>query len=72
MRSRFLPIDQLDEQTYSPRIVQIAGALQDVTVGDIMAVSVTPPPEKGTWQYDFSDPEGPQVYIRQLHISRRC
>lgn len=40
---------------------QVAGALPEITVADIMAVGCTPAPEMGMWQYDFSDPEGPQV-----------
>lgn len=64
MRSRFLPVDQLDDETFTPRIVQVAGALPDVTVSDIMAVGYTPSPDMGMWQYDFSDPGGPQVRSR--------
>lgn len=63
MRARFLPVEQLDDETFAPRIVQVAGALSDITVADIMAVGCTPPPEMGMWQYDFSDPSGPQVGI---------
>lgn len=63
MRSLFLPVDQLDDETFAPRIVQVAGALPDVTVADIMAVGFTPPSEMGMWQYDFSDPGGPQVRV---------
>lgn len=62
MRSRFLPIDQLDEQTYAPRTVQVAGVLPELTVKDILAVGCTPAPGVGMWQYDFSDPDGPQVH----------
>ncbi|CAN0511103.1 unnamed protein product [Ectocarpus sp. 12 AP-2014] len=61
MRSRFLPVDQMDDEVFAPRIVQVAGALPEITVADIMAVGFTPAPEMGMWQYDFSDPEGPQV-----------
>lgn len=61
MRSRFLPVDQLDDETFSPRIVQVAGAMPGLTVADLMAVGFSPPAEMGMWQYDFSDPTGPQV-----------
>ncbi|CBJ33396.1 conserved unknown protein [Ectocarpus siliculosus] len=61
MRSRFLPVDQMDDEVFAPRIVQVAGALPEITVADIMAVGFTPAPEMGMWQYDFSDPEGPQL-----------
>lgn len=63
MRSRFLPVEQLDDETFAPRTIQIAGALPDITVADIMAVSCNPPSEMGMWQYDFSDPSGPQVSL---------
>ncbi|CAB1100338.1 unnamed protein product [Ectocarpus sp. CCAP 1310/34] len=61
MRSRFLPVDQMDDEVFAPRIVQVAGVLPEITVADIMAVGFTPAPEMGMWQYDFSDPEGPQL-----------
>lgn len=69
MRSRFLPVDQLDDETFAPRIVQVAGTLSDVTVADIMAVGVTPAAELGMWQYDFSDPGGPQVRFMYVHVA---
>lgn len=40
---------------------QVAGSLPDITVADVMAVGCTPSAEMGMWQYDFSDPTGPQV-----------
>ncbi|CBJ33398.1 conserved unknown protein [Ectocarpus siliculosus] len=43
------------------RMEQVAGALPEITVAYIMAVGFTPAPEMGMWQYDFSDPEGPQL-----------
>lgn len=64
MRSRFLPVDQLDDETFAPRIVQVAGAMPGLTVADLMAVGFSPPAEMGMWQYDFSDPTGPQVTQR--------
>lgn len=62
MRSRFLPIEQLDNQDFAPRIVQVVGAMREISVADVMAVGASPPAEIGMWQYDFSDPEGPQVF----------
>lgn len=61
MRSRFLPIEQLDDQAFAPRIVQVAGALREISVADVMAVGTSQPAEIGMWQYDFSDPHGPQM-----------
>lgn len=61
MRSRFLPVEQLYDDDFAPRTVQVAGALGDITAADVMAVSTSPPAEMGMWQYDFSDPKGPQV-----------
>ncbi|CAM9406045.1 unnamed protein product [Scytosiphon promiscuus] len=61
MRSRFLPVDQLDDEVFAPRIVQVAGMLREMTVEDVMAVGFTPAAEMGMWQYDFSDPGGPQL-----------
>ena len=57
----FLPIKQLEQDTYVPRIIQIAGAYPGLTKEDIMAVSSEPAAEQGQWTYDFSDPDGPQL-----------
>lgn len=63
MRSRFLPVLQMDDQEFPPRMVQVAGSLREIGVQDIMAVGTSPPAEMGMWQYDFSDPNGPQVGV---------
>jgi hypothetical protein len=57
----FLPLKQLDQDYYSPRIVQIAGAYPGLTSEDFSAVTSEPAADVGQWTYDFSDPEGPQL-----------
>ncbi|KAL7580075.1 hypothetical protein ACA910_005060 [Epithemia clementina (nom. ined.)] len=59
--SCFLPLKQLGQDDYSPRIVQIAGAYPGLTKEDFMAVSSEPSPDAGQWNYDFSDSDGPQL-----------
>jgi hypothetical protein len=57
----FLPLKQLDQDEYTPRIVQIAGAYPGLTRDEFMAVTSEPAAVEGQWTYDFSDPEGPQL-----------
>mmetsp|Transcript_15612 Transcript_15612/g.43085 ORF Transcript_15612/g.43085 Transcript_15612/m.43085 type:complete len:242 (-) Transcript_15612:86-811(-) len=57
----FLPLKQLDQDYYNPRIVQIAGAYPGLTKEQFMGVTSEPSPEQGQWTYDFSDPDGPQM-----------
>ncbi|KAL7543935.1 hypothetical protein ACHAXR_013361 [Thalassiosira sp. AJA248-18] len=57
----FLPLLQNDEQYIAPRIVQIAGAYPEVNTETYLALSSEPSPELGQWEYDFSDPDGPQM-----------
>lgn len=59
--SCFLPLEQLDQDYYAPRIVQIAGSYPGITAEEFFAVTSEPPAPKGQWTYDFSDPDGPQV-----------
>jgi hypothetical protein len=59
--SCFLPLKQLDQDYYAPRIIQIAGAYPGITKEEFNAVSSEPSPDQGQWTYDFSDPDGPQV-----------
>lgn len=59
--SCFLPLAQLDQDYYAPRIIQIAGAYPGLTEADVTAVTSEEAPEPGQWAYDFSDPDGPQV-----------
>lgn len=57
----FLPLKQLDQDHFTPRIFQIAGAYPGLTKEEFLAVSSEPAPPQGQWSYDFSDPEGPQL-----------
>lgn len=59
--SCFLPLRQLEQDYYAPRIVQIAGAYPGLTREDFFAVTSEAVPEQGQWTYDFSDPDGPQL-----------
>lgn len=60
-KSCFLPLKQLDQDYYAPRIVQIAGAYPGLSRTDYDAVTSEGTPEPGQWSYDFSDPDGPQL-----------
>ena len=60
-QSCFLPLKQLDQDYYAPRIIQIAGAYPGITAEEIAAVSSEEAPVPGQWTYDFSDPDGPQL-----------
>mmetsp|Transcript_19244 Transcript_19244/g.41831 ORF Transcript_19244/g.41831 Transcript_19244/m.41831 type:complete len:230 (+) Transcript_19244:196-885(+) len=59
--SCFMPLRQLDQDYYAPRIVQIAGAYPGLTREEFFAVTSEKTPEPGQWTYDFSDPDGPQL-----------
>mmetsp|Transcript_12361 Transcript_12361/g.18116 ORF Transcript_12361/g.18116 Transcript_12361/m.18116 type:complete len:218 (-) Transcript_12361:54-707(-) len=59
--SCFLPLQQLDQDYFAPRIVQIAGSYPGITPEEIKAVGSEPSPDVGQWSYDFSDPDGPQL-----------
>lgn len=59
--SCFLPLQQLDQDYYAPRIVQIAGGYPGLTKEEYMAVQSEEAPDPGQWNYDFSDPDGPQM-----------
>jgi len=59
--SCFLPLKQLDQDFYTARIIQIAGAYPGITKEEFYAVKSEPSPETGQWAYDFSDPDGPQL-----------
>jgi len=59
--SCFLPLKQLEQDYYAPRIVQIAGAYPGLTREEFFAVTSEDVPEQGQWTYDFSDPDGPQL-----------
>jgi len=57
----FLPLQSLGQDYLAPRIIQIAGAYPGLTKGDFEAVTSEPAPVPGQWNYDFSDPSGPQM-----------
>lgn len=59
--SCFLPLRQLDQEYYAPRIIQIAGAYPGITAEEFFAVKSEPSADDGQWSYDFSDPDGPQM-----------
>jgi len=59
--SCFMPIRQLDQDYFAPRILQIAGTYPGITRKEYDAVSSEPSPIPGQWSYDFSDPDGPQM-----------
>jgi len=61
VNSCFLPLQQFEEDYYSPRICQIAGMYPGVTLSEFNAVTSEPSAEPGQWTYDFSDPDGPQM-----------
>ncbi len=60
-QSHFMPIDQLGSDQTTPRIVPIAGVYPGVSAADVRAPVASPPPEIGNWQYEFADPDGPQM-----------
>lgn len=71
----FLPLEQLDQEYYAPRIIQIAGSYPGLTKEKFHAVNSEPPAELGQWGYDFSDPDGPQmgtVAVRGCEIISGC
>lgn len=71
----FLPLKQMDQDTFAPRIVQIAGAYPGLTREEFFAVRSEPAPPQGQWTYDFSDPDGPQlgtVAIEGSQVSNDC
>jgi hypothetical protein len=59
--SCFLPLLKLDQDYFYPVIVPIAGTYPGITKDELQAVSSVNFPEQGQWNYDFSDPEGPQL-----------
>mmetsp|Transcript_27814 Transcript_27814/g.39123 ORF Transcript_27814/g.39123 Transcript_27814/m.39123 type:complete len:228 (+) Transcript_27814:163-846(+) len=59
--SCFMPLVQLDQDFFAPRIIQIAGTYPGITAEQFNAVTSEAAAEQGQWSYDFSDPDGPQV-----------
>lgn len=58
--SCFLPLKQLDQDYYAPRIIHIAGSFPDVTREEFDSVTSEPSPDQGQWVYEISDPETSQ------------
>ena len=60
--SCFMPLKQLDQDYYAPRIIQVAGTYPGISKEEILDVPQSEPaPEQGQWSYDFNDPDGPEV-----------
>lgn len=59
--SCFLPLKQLDQDYYAPRIIQIAGSYPGILKNEFFAALSEPAPPKGQWAYDFSVPDGLQL-----------
>jgi hypothetical protein len=59
--SCFLPLKQLEQDTYTPRIIQIAGSYPGLTREEFFSVSSEPAAAQGQWTYDFSEQNGPQL-----------
>jgi len=59
--SCYLPLQQLDQDYHSPRIIQVAGSYPGITLDEFTSVTTTSSAEQGQWAYDFADPDGPQV-----------
>jgi hypothetical protein len=58
---RFLPLVRGTNEDHFPRIIKIAGVYPDITLEQLLAPTSNPASAVGTWSYDFSDPEGPQL-----------
>ena len=61
--SCFMPISQIRDTELYPRMIQVAGALPGLTVEGFLAPQSEESQGYGTWQYDFSDPDGPQMGV---------
>jgi len=57
----FMPLEQMAQDFFAPRIVQVAGAYPGLTREEFFAVQSEEAAPEGQWTYDFSDPDGPQV-----------
>mmetsp|Transcript_10203 Transcript_10203/g.17297 ORF Transcript_10203/g.17297 Transcript_10203/m.17297 type:complete len:167 (+) Transcript_10203:206-706(+) len=56
-----MPLVQYGSEDSSPRVIQIAGAIPGLTSSEVLAPASTPAAPLGTWVFDFSDPDGPQM-----------
>ncbi|GKY93976.1 hypothetical protein MPSEU_000364500 [Mayamaea pseudoterrestris] len=52
--SCFMPLKQLDQDYYAPRIIHVAGTFPGITKQEILATPPSEPsPDQGQWSYDF-------------------
>lgn len=58
---KFLPVVRGSPEEHLPRIIHIAGFYPNLSVEQVLAPTSPPQPEPGTWNYDFPDPDGPQL-----------
>ena len=59
--SRFMPLLQNMPDDMSSRMVPVAGVYPGITAEELKAPLSSPAAPIGMWQFDFSDPEGPQL-----------
>ena len=59
--SRFIPLSQNKPEDISPRMVPVAGMSPSITAEELLAPPSSAAPPLGMWQFDFSDPDGPQL-----------
>jgi hypothetical protein len=58
---KYLPISTGAYDEYYPRILPIAGVYPTASLDEIMAPKTTPAAKAGTWAYEFTDSDGPQL-----------
>lgn len=58
---KFMPIIQGSNNDHFPRIIQIAGVYPTLSYDELMAPVSYHAADPGSWVYDFSDPNGPQM-----------
>eukprot|EP00600_Ochromonadales_sp_CCMP1393_P016978 CAMPEP_0175024938 /NCGR_PEP_ID=MMETSP0005-20121125/16777_1 /TAXON_ID=420556 /ORGANISM="Ochromonas sp., Strain CCMP1393" /LENGTH=175 /DNA_ID=CAMNT_0016283611 /DNA_START=152 /DNA_END=679 /DNA_ORIENTATION=+ len=58
---KFLPCERGSDSYHFPRIVPVAGTLEDLTKEDYFAVIPNEFAPTGNWVYDFSDADSPQL-----------
>ncbi|CAM9606364.1 unnamed protein product, partial [Phaeothamnion confervicola] len=59
--SRYMPIVQIKSSQEYPRTVAVAGVYPGLTPDEFLTPQSSEPAELGKWQYDFTDPDGPQM-----------
>jgi hypothetical protein len=58
---KYLPIIQGSEDNHFPRIIKIAGIYPHLSPEDLLAPTSNPAAPIGSWAYDFSEADGPQL-----------